>query len=198
MQNVDGLHTRAGSTDVIELHGRTDLVRCLDCGYEEARSAFQIKLETLNPTLLEAAAELRADGDAELSQTDDGEFRVPPCPRCSASSASRAPAGPAGSGGGRGARPGGGRGARPGGLMKPDVVFFGDQVRAPVRRAADAAVDGCSGARSRLSPTLLPSSLSLPPTVPTRLHSLPLALSSSPALPLSSALSRPLSERRRR
>jgi NAD-dependent SIR2 family protein deacetylase len=149
MQNVDGLHTRAGSTDVIELHGRTDLVRCLDCGYEEARSAFQIKLETLNPTLLEAAAELRADGDAELSQTDDGEFRVPPCPRCSASSASRAPAGPAGSGGGRG--------ARPGGLMKPDVVFFGDQVRAPVRRAADAAVDGCSGARSRLSPALLPS-----------------------------------------
>lgn len=32
-QNVDGLHTRAGSTHVIELHGRLALCRCVRCVY---------------------------------------------------------------------------------------------------------------------------------------------------------------------
>ncbi|MBU2550661.1 MAG: NAD-dependent deacylase [Proteobacteria bacterium] len=34
-QNVDGLHQAAGSSEdkVIELHGRVDVTRCLDCGY---------------------------------------------------------------------------------------------------------------------------------------------------------------------
>ncbi|HET8699648.1 MAG TPA: Sir2 family NAD-dependent protein deacetylase, partial [Gammaproteobacteria bacterium] len=31
-QNVDGLHQAAGSRKVIDLHGRVDVVRCLDCG----------------------------------------------------------------------------------------------------------------------------------------------------------------------
>lgn len=31
-QNVDGLHQRAGSTDVIELHGNIMRVKCSDCG----------------------------------------------------------------------------------------------------------------------------------------------------------------------
>ena len=35
-QNVDGLHHRAGSTQVIELHGRLDAARCTDCPYEIA------------------------------------------------------------------------------------------------------------------------------------------------------------------
>ena len=33
-QNVDGLHHRAGSEKVIELHGRLDVVRCTGCEYE--------------------------------------------------------------------------------------------------------------------------------------------------------------------
>lgn len=32
-QNVDGLHHRAGSENVIELHGRLDVVRCTSCAY---------------------------------------------------------------------------------------------------------------------------------------------------------------------
>jgi NAD-dependent deacetylase len=32
-QNVDGLHTEAGSTDVVELHGNIRRVRCLDRGH---------------------------------------------------------------------------------------------------------------------------------------------------------------------
>lgn len=33
-QNIDGLHHAAGSRNVIELHGRLDLVRCVSCDYE--------------------------------------------------------------------------------------------------------------------------------------------------------------------
>jgi NAD-dependent deacetylase len=31
-QNVDGLHQRAGSTDVVELHGNINANKCIDCG----------------------------------------------------------------------------------------------------------------------------------------------------------------------
>jgi len=31
-QNIDGLHQRAGSTEVLEIHGSIHRVRCLDCG----------------------------------------------------------------------------------------------------------------------------------------------------------------------
>jgi NAD-dependent deacetylase len=33
-QNIDGLHHRAGSTKVVELHGRLDVARCTYCDYE--------------------------------------------------------------------------------------------------------------------------------------------------------------------
>jgi len=33
-QNIDGLHHRAGSPTVLELHGRLDRVRCTGCSYE--------------------------------------------------------------------------------------------------------------------------------------------------------------------
>lgn len=33
-QNVDGLHHRAGSRNVVELHGRLDVVRCVGCRQE--------------------------------------------------------------------------------------------------------------------------------------------------------------------
>ena len=36
-QNVDGLHARAGSRDVIELHGRLSVTRCTRCGDEVDR-----------------------------------------------------------------------------------------------------------------------------------------------------------------
>jgi NAD-dependent deacetylase len=34
-QNVDGLHSRAGSRRVVELHGRLDVARCPSCGEEK-------------------------------------------------------------------------------------------------------------------------------------------------------------------
>jgi NAD-dependent deacetylase len=35
-QNIDGLHQRAGSQEVIEVHGSTRTATCLDCGTEES------------------------------------------------------------------------------------------------------------------------------------------------------------------
>ncbi len=96
-QNVDGLHQRAGSPDVIELHGSIGGVTCLDCGAQHARATIQHTLVAENPALLDASAEPAADGDADLEWHDLDTFRVPPCPVC-------------------------------GGLLKPSVVFFGENV----------------------------------------------------------------------
>lgn len=63
-QNVDRLHQRAGQQNVIDLHGRLDRVRCLNCGQYEARRQLQIRLLALNPFLQPLTAELAPDGDA--------------------------------------------------------------------------------------------------------------------------------------
>ncbi len=56
-QNIDALHARAGSRDVIEVHGSIRTASCLACGARE--------------TLEDFLAALR-------------EFPAPPCPRCGA------------------------------------------------------------------------------------------------------------------
>jgi NAD-dependent SIR2 family protein deacetylase len=81
-QNVDGLHQRAGSRDVIELHGGIDGVTCLACGAHHARAVIQRQLEADNPALLEAEAEPAADGDAHLEWAALDTFLVPACPQC--------------------------------------------------------------------------------------------------------------------
>ena len=63
-QNVDGLHRRAGSRHVVELHGGMDRVLCLTCGQHYARQAIADRLAELNPTIdLETAIRARPDGD---------------------------------------------------------------------------------------------------------------------------------------
>ncbi|MFL9874442.1 NAD-dependent protein deacetylase [Paraburkholderia megapolitana] len=81
-QNVDGLHQRAGSHEVIELHGGINGVTCLDCGAQHDRAAIQHTLVVDNPGLLDAIAEPAADGDAHLEWHDLDGFRIPPCPVC--------------------------------------------------------------------------------------------------------------------
>lgn len=111
-QNVDGLHQRAGSRRVIDLHGRLDTVTCLDCGERRSRSSVQRLLVRLNPdwsgdSCSVAAGGDRAapDGDVRLDNLCPGAFRVPACPAC-------------------------------GGLLKPEVVFFGEAVPRPRVEAA--------------------------------------------------------------
>jgi len=95
-QNVDGLHQRAGSRHVIDLHGRLDRVRCMACEARSSRESLQQRLLDANPGWEGLAAGTAPDGDADL-ETDFSRFRVPDCVHC-------------------------------GGLLKPDVVFFGENV----------------------------------------------------------------------
>jgi NAD-dependent SIR2 family protein deacetylase len=81
-QNVDGLHTRAGNTNVIELHGDIGRVRCMACGNETTRAALQQRLIADNPRFTGLAALPVADGDAQLEGHDFDAFHVPPCACC--------------------------------------------------------------------------------------------------------------------
>jgi NAD-dependent SIR2 family protein deacetylase len=99
-QNVDGLHQAAGSTDVIDLHGRLDRVRCMGCQRIISRAEHQQRLLQHNPGWAQRLADIgdhRPDGDVELAAADSAGFEVPACAACGA-------------------------------LLKPDVVFFGESV----------------------------------------------------------------------
>ncbi|HSR64836.1 MAG TPA: NAD-dependent protein deacetylase [Xanthomonadaceae bacterium] len=105
-QNVDGLHQRAGSREVVDLHGRIDAVRCLDCGVRSPRARLQDQLAARNPQWRHRQAPGAPDGDADIEDT--AGFHVPECMAC-------------------------------GGMLKPDVVFFGENVpRARVEHAQRA------------------------------------------------------------
>ena len=116
-QNVDGLHEAAGSSPVVDLHGRIDRVVCLSCGTYSARARLQTRLQELNPDIdgyLPAgaaeldSARLRPDGDAVVDRWLD--FQVAPCEAC-------------------------------GGVLKPDVVFFGESARKELVTNAYELVD---------------------------------------------------------
>lgn len=81
-QNVDGLHQRAGSREVLDLHGRLDEVECLSCGAREARAAVQARLEERHPAFLGRRAPAAPDGDANLEGEMLETFRAPECPLC--------------------------------------------------------------------------------------------------------------------
>ncbi len=107
-QNVDGLHERAGSREVFDLHGPIYLVVCLHCRAGSARKDLQERLHDANPDWRGLEAATAPDGDADLEGLDFGRFRVPSCVAC-------------------------------GGMLKPDVVFFGENVpRARYERALRA------------------------------------------------------------
>lgn len=67
-QNVDSLHFKAGSENVIELHGTAFRVICLHCGKAFCRYYIQEKLTGLNPDMKETSNMVRPDGDVEISQ----------------------------------------------------------------------------------------------------------------------------------
>lgn len=80
-QNVDGLHRRAGSERVVELHGTMSRVRCLQCGQMFARDSVARRMSEANPWLdLPDEIELAPDGDVAVSRLED--FVVPVCTNC--------------------------------------------------------------------------------------------------------------------
>ncbi|ANJ56823.1 NAD-dependent protein deacetylase [Pseudomonas silesiensis] len=114
-QNVDTLHDQAGSHDVIELHGSLHRVLCLDCGQRSERDSIQQLMEAQNPYLAGVDAVQAPDGDTLLDAAFEARFQVPHCPHCA------------------------------GERMKPDVVFFGENVAQVTAAKAMAAVEKAAG-----------------------------------------------------
>ena len=114
-QNVDGLHSAAGNLQTLDLHGRIDTVRCMDCGQRHARAHLQQRLLERNPLWARLYAAPAPDGDADLEHQDFDGFEVPACPHCGT------------------------------GLLKPDVVFFGESVPRDRVQAGLDAVARCDG-----------------------------------------------------
>jgi NAD-dependent SIR2 family protein deacetylase len=81
-QNVDGLHEQAGSRAVIDLHGRLDVVRCMQCGHRLPRTDLQVELESRNPQWARLDARVAPDGDVDLVVDDFSSLEVPACPVC--------------------------------------------------------------------------------------------------------------------
>lgn len=80
-QNVDRLHQAAGSKQVIDLHGRLDMVRCMDCELRISRQEMDEMLQALNPSIRkDDTFEFTPDGDAEVEVAP--HFVVPTCPSC--------------------------------------------------------------------------------------------------------------------
>lgn len=80
-QNVDGLHQKAGSKKVLELHGRLDQVLCTGCGDILSRPELDARIAKLNPEINRSQdVEFTPDGDAEVEVGKN--FRVPECGFC--------------------------------------------------------------------------------------------------------------------
>ncbi len=79
-QNVDGLHQRAGSDPVLELHGSIHHVVCLDCHASFSRAFVQGQLHEANPALATITAAPAPDGDAQLEPA--AGFHLPWCVHC--------------------------------------------------------------------------------------------------------------------
>lgn len=114
-QNVDTLHDQAGSHDVIELHGSLHRALCLDCQLRSTRDVIQRQMEIDNPYLAQVHAVQAPDGDTLLDPTFEEHFQVPHCPHCN------------------------------GERLKPDVVFFGENVAPATAARAMAAVEQAEG-----------------------------------------------------
>jgi len=113
-QNVDLLHTKAGSRTVINLHGTYAQVICLDCSHTTSRAALADLLEAANPGFVEhaqAVGGIAVAPDADAVVGDTTSFRIIDCSNC-------------------------------GGMLKPDIVYFGENV--PKDRVDDAysLIDG--------------------------------------------------------
>jgi len=115
-QNVDGLHQAAGASGVTELHGSLHRVVCLACGQRTARTDLHRRLAVANPGFQPRSAEVNPDGDAVLA---DDAVEGPESFQvvdCLAC----------------------------GGVLKPDVVFFGENVPRPRVEACYALVERAS------------------------------------------------------
>lgn len=81
-QNIDRLHTKAGSKRVWELHGSFDRVRCLDCGARFPRADYAADLEALNPGWPQYDRDPAVLATADRLAAEASTFKIAPCPSC--------------------------------------------------------------------------------------------------------------------
>ena len=81
-QNVDGLHTAAGTRGVVELHGNLDRVVCLHCGDRSGRELLDERLADANRDWTAQVRGVNPDGDVDLADGDLSGFRVVDCLLC--------------------------------------------------------------------------------------------------------------------
>jgi len=81
-QNVDRLHHKAGSSDIIELHGALHETRCLTCGHRGSRDLLQTRILELNPSFRLDGGHVAPDGDMDAPDDALARFAVPPCTAC--------------------------------------------------------------------------------------------------------------------
>lgn len=81
-QNVDRLHSAAGSRRVIDLHGDLAKVRCLGCNRTHARFDYQQQIKDANPSWHAEVFRYTPDGDAELARNSHHDISVPGCVDC--------------------------------------------------------------------------------------------------------------------
>lgn len=113
-QNVDLLHTKAGSRTVVNLHGTYAQVVCLNCERTMSRETLAEELEALNPGFADRAQRLGGIAvapDADAVVADTSSFRYLDCPHCA-------------------------------GMLKPDIVYFGESVPKERVQQAFSLVDG--------------------------------------------------------
>ncbi|CAG8537690.1 6217_t:CDS:2 [Dentiscutata erythropus] len=122
-QNVDELHQKSGSKNILELHGTLNQIHCLNCGHIKQRSDYQLILSDLNPKwndflknieLGNITPIVRPDGDMDLPHgTSYDSFNYPSCVQCSA------------------------------GIYKPSVVFFGENIKDSIKNETVEFVKNC-------------------------------------------------------
>ena len=119
-QNVDGLHSKAGVDDIIEMHGSLHRVKCMSCLKMYPRLDIQDELSILNPSWQSIQQNAKSldiassnpDGDVNVT-LDYSKFQVPNCHLCN-------------------------------GILKPDVVFFGENIIPSVKSKSYEAVENGS------------------------------------------------------
>jgi len=128
-QNVDGLHSQAQHPDVIDLHGNLHFIKCTRCSERSDRQVMQQRLLDENPVLQQFEGNDAPDGDSDVRlktqaagassfPADDGHLTAQAIdnltiPEC----------------------------RNCGGVLKPDVVFFGENVNREIVDDAFASLD---------------------------------------------------------
>ncbi|KAK6536948.1 hypothetical protein TWF281_001155 [Arthrobotrys megalospora] len=147
-QNVDSLHSMSHPhMPITNLHGLLSTVLCLTCRTQSQRSPFQQELHRLNPTWSEFLEKMQSTPDLPIKRGPDGDievpgvkyegFRYPPCPTCLKNSTFHGMIRVDGDGAMERIE---GDGNVPG-VVKPTLVFFGENLRDEIKREAEKKVD---------------------------------------------------------